>query len=218
MLSLFASDAVGLSLFESAGLGRARGAPGGACVAQSEGSGAMLQKLLVGLAVIIALCECLPELQAQESACKVLDAAAARRYLPDRVPMEAEVIAVDMNSVAAIEFVDKSRIAFARLTDAGLSAEMKQKYQYVLVSEARLKLDQLNLPAGMIGMAFALEKAAGAPTRILIARDFSGSEIGRITLHADPNARDESSVGFASKGPKEFELSVGKYVVQGAQR
>jgi hypothetical protein len=211
-------DAVRSSLSDSAGLGRTRCVQEGAGVVHSEGSGAMLQKLLVELAVFVFLGACLPELQAQEGACKILDTAAARRYLPDRVPMETEVISVDMSNVAAIEFTDKSRVAFARLTDAGLSAQMKQKYQYVLVSEARLRLDQLNLPAGMIGMAFAPEGAAGATTRTLIARDFSGSEIGRIALREDPNARDESAVGFASKGPGGFELSVGKYVVQGAQR
>ncbi len=178
----------------------------------------MLQKLLVGLAILIAASACLPALQAQENACKILDATAARRYLPDRVPMETEVIPVDMNNIAAIEFPDKSRIAFAQLSNAGLSAEMKQKYQYVLVSEARVKLGQLNVPAGMIGMAFVSNKAAGATARALIARDFSGSEIGQIDLRMDPNAKDETSVRFTSKGPKEFELSIGKYVVQGAQR
>ncbi len=178
----------------------------------------MLHRLLVGPALFVALCACLPEMEAQEGGCKVLDTAAARRYLPDRVPMETEVIPVDMNRACAIEFTDKSRIAFAQLSNAGLSAEMKQKYQYVLVSEARVKMDQLNLPAGMIGMALAPEKAGGSTTRTLIARDFSGSEIGQITLRLNPNSGDESSVGFACKDPKGFELSVGKYVVQGAQR
>ena len=178
----------------------------------------MLQKLLVGLAIFFALGACLPGIRAQEGVIKVLDPAAARRYLPDRVPMETEVIAVDMNNVAAIEFLDKSRMAIAQLTSAGLSAEMKQKYQYVLVSEARVKLDRLNLPAGMIGMAFAGEKVKDAPTRTLIARDFSGSEIGQVSLRMDPNAKDDSSIGFAAKGAKEFALSVGRYVIQGAQR
>ena len=178
----------------------------------------MLLRLFLGLTILVSLGACLPEPMAQESACKALDAAAARRYLPDRVPMETEVIPVDVNSVAAIEFPDKSRVAFAQLSNSGLSAEMKQKYQYVLVAEARVKLGQLNLPAGMIGIAFVPNKAAGAATRTLIARDFSGSEIGEIDLRIDPNAKDESSIGFASRGPKQFELSIGKYVVQGAQR
>jgi len=215
---LFALDTLRLTLSDSAGLGCPRCTPEDTCVVGSQGNSAMLQKLLVGLAIFVAWGTCLHQLQAQEGVCKVLDKAAAQRYLPDRVPMETEVIQVDMSNVAAIEFPDKSRIAFAQLANAGLSAEMKQKYQYVLVSEARVKLDRLNLPAGMIGMAFVPEKAEGATTRTLIARDFSGSEIGQITFLVDTNAKVDSSVGFASKGPKEFALSVGKYVVQGAQR
>jgi hypothetical protein len=178
----------------------------------------MLQRLLVGMTIFAALGACMCETRAQEGGCKVLDAASARRYLPDRVPMETEVIQVDMNHVAAIEFPDKARVAAAQLSNSGLSAQMRQKYQYVLVAEAKVRLDHLNLPAGMVGLGFAAENAKDAPARTMIARDFTGSEIGQVSLSLATNARDESSISFVPKGANEFELNLGGYVVQGAER
>lgn len=178
----------------------------------------MLLRFLLGMTIFAALGACTHETRAQAGGCKVLDAASARRYLPDRVPMETEVIQVDMNHVAAIEFPDKSRVAVAQLSNSGLSAQMRKKYQYVLVAEARVKLDHLNLPAGMVGLGFGAENTKDAPTRTMIARDFTGSEIGQVSLSLAANARDESSVSFATKGGSEFELNLGGYVVQGAQR
>ncbi len=178
----------------------------------------MLRRLFVGVVMFAAFGAWLPEIRAQEGGCKVLDPSAARRYLPDRVPLETELIPVDMSHVAAIEFPDKSRVAVALLASSGLSAQMKKKYRYVLVAEARVRLDQLNLPAGMIGLGFASENVKDAATSTMIARDFSGSEIGQISLSLSPNAREESSVSFVPQGADKFELNLGGYVVQGAQR
>ena len=159
-----------------------------------------------------------PGPMAQEGLCRLLDPEAARRYLPDRVPMETEVIALDLKSAVAIEFPDKSRIGFALLVNSGLSEEMKRKYQYVLVAETKIRLERASLPAGMVGLALEPETAPNAAIRGLIARDFSGTEIDRIPIKLDSSAQEASGVAVAPKGPKEFELRIGKYVAQGAQR
>jgi hypothetical protein len=132
--------------------------------------------------------------------------------------MEAEVIALDLKSAVAIEFPDKSRIGLAILLSSGLSEDMKRKYQYVLVAETKTRIERVSLPAGMVGLALEPETAPNAATRALIARDFSGAEIDRIFLKLDPNAQESSGVAVAPKGPKEFELRIGKYVARGAQR
>ncbi len=178
----------------------------------------MLRRILAGLAILLVTGVWALMVQAQESGCRLLDPETARRFLPDRVPMETEAIPLDMKNVAALEFPDRSRVAFAALIDSGLSAEMRQKYQYVLVSETRIRLDEWNVPAGVVGLGFEPGKGENEPTRTLIIRDFTGNEIDRIILSLDPNARESTAVGFASKGPKEFELRVGRYVIQGLQR
>jgi len=95
---------------------------------------------------------------------------------------------------------------------------MRQKYQFVFVSETRVRLDRWNVPAGMVGMGFEPAKDENAPTRVLIARDFTGNEIERIIFRLDPNAKEASVISFTPKGPRDFELRIGRYVIQGTQR
>ncbi len=178
----------------------------------------MSRMILAGLAILLIPGVWPLTVQAQEGNCRLLDLDAARRFLPDRVPMEAEAIPLDMRNVAALEFPDKSRIALAALMNSDLSAQMRQKYQYVFVSETRIRLNGWNVPAGMVGLGFEPGKGEDEPTRALIARDFTGSEIDRIILRLDPNAQESTAIRFASTGPKEFELHVGRYVIQGLQR
>jgi len=54
-----------------------------------EGDGAMSRTLRVGLAILLALSAGPLWGQAQEENCRLLDSEASRRFLPDRVPMEA---------------------------------------------------------------------------------------------------------------------------------
>jgi len=177
----------------------------------------MKRTLLSGLAVLIVLASSLLALRAQEEPCRLLDPESGRRFLPDRVPMEAELIQVDGKNYSALQFANKNRIAIAALVTAGYAKEIQQRYQYVLISETRIRLDRWSIPAGMVGLSMEPETQKDAPTRILIARDFSGTEIDRITLQLDPNASG-SSVSFTPKGSKEFELRIGRYLVQGSQR
>ncbi len=127
------------------------------------------------ICAVLVLLGSLPLLIAQEESCRILGPDAVRRYLPDRVPMESEVIPLDLKDAVAIEFPDKSRFGFSALAGAGLPEGMKRKYQYVMVSETKIRLGRSNLPAGMIGLAFEPETAPNAPTRYLVARDFSGT-------------------------------------------
>ena len=155
-------------------------------------------------------------LSAQADFCRLLDREASRMFVPDRIPMETELLAVDSRNVAALQFPDKSRLAFAAIATAGLSAQMRAKYQYVLISEARLQLGGTNLPPGMVG--FSLEATDNnAATGTLVAREISGREIDRLSLQQDPEATS-SNISLTPKGPKEFELRLGKYIIQGAQR
>jgi hypothetical protein len=166
--------------------------------------------------VIIAgglLCHAIP----QGEMCRVLSPEEGRRFLPDRVPMESESIQVDSKSFAALQFPDKSRFAIAGLINSGLSNEMRQKYQFVLISETRLRLDRWTVQAGMNGMALEAEKAPDAPTRVLIVRDFMGEETERATLKLDPNAPD-TPFSITPTGPTSFELHIGKYSISGLQR
>ena len=155
-------------------------------------------------------------LSAQEVFCRLLDRETSRMFVPDRIPMETELLAVDFRYVAALQFPDQSRLAFAAIATSGLSAQIRAKYQYVLISEARLQLGGTNIPPGMVG--FGLEATdTKAVTGTLVAREISGREIDRLTLRQDPEAKS-TGIFLTPKGPKEFELRIGKYVIQGAQR
>ena len=167
------------------------------------------------LALVMILAS-LSLLSAQTDFCRLLDREASRMFVPDRVPMETELVAVDSRNVAALQFPDKSRLAFAAIVTSGLSAQIRAKYQYVLISEARLQLGGTSLPAGMVG--FGLEATGNsAGTGTLVAREISGREIDRLSLRQDPEAKS-SNISLTPKGPKEFELHIGKYIIQGAQR
>jgi hypothetical protein len=175
----------------------------------------MKAMMACGLAAAMAVGGCISVL-GQEEGLKLLDPEATRRFLPDRVPMETDLIPVDSRNATALQFPNKSRVAFAALSTSGLSADMQKKYQYVFVSETRVKLDRWSLPAGMVGVS--LEPAApDAPTRTMIGRDFSGSEIDRVQLKLDPQGK-EGSVSFVPKSATTFELRIGKYVVEGTAR
>ncbi len=152
---------------------------------------------------------------AQEGGVRLLDADAARRFLPDRVPMETEMIPVDGKSVAVLQFPDKTRFGVAVLVSGALTPEMKTKYQYVMVSETRLRLDRWSLPAGMVGLA--LEGNKEAPSRALIARDFNGAELERIMMKLDA-AASGGAVALTPKGAKNFTLRIDKYVIEGSQK
>ena len=153
-------------------------------------------------------------LSAQEEEPRILDADASHRFLPDRVPMETEMIPVDVKNCSVLQFPDKTRAGIAGLVTASLGGDMQQKYQYVLVSETKLKFERWTLPAGMVGLSLDGDKET--PTRALIARDFNGSVIDRLTLKLDA-AAPASTVSLAPKG-KDFTMHIGKYVIQGSQK
>ncbi len=177
----------------------------------------MTRRLVCGLALALVVGSSFVLLIAQEENCRVLDPDAGRRFLPDRVPMEMDSISVDNKNFAALQFANKSRFAFAALVTAGLSDTARKRYQFVFISEARIKLDRANLPAGMVGMSWESEASADAPTRTMVARDFSGSEIDRIIFKLDASSQ-ETGITITPKGPANFELRIGKYVIQGSQR
>jgi hypothetical protein len=154
---------------------------------------------------------------AQGEMCRVLTQEEGRRFLPDRVPMESDSIQVDSKNFAALQFPDKSRFAIALLVNSGLSSEMRQKYQFVLISETRLRLERWNIQAGMSGIALEPGKTPDAPTRVMIVRDFIGTETERAILKLDPSA-PEAPLSIVPKGPTSFELRIGKYSISGSQR
>ena len=152
----------------------------------------------------------------EQPKCRSLDASGARRFLPDRVPLEAELVAVDSGKFTALEFPDKTRLAIAPLVTSGLPSAFRQKYEFILVSETRVKLGRWDLPSGMVGIALEPENL-DAPTRMLIARDFSGNEIERVALQLATSGK-ETRLNLVPKGEKEFELRFGSYVIAGKQR
>jgi hypothetical protein len=182
-----------------------------------EGEPAVKRALLGCMAVLALVGSPIHNVRAQGGTSRILTQEEIRKFLPDRVPMETESIAVDPKTSAALEFPDKTRLAVAALDPAGLSNEMRQKYQFVIISETRLKLDRWNIPAGMCGVALDPDKGADAPTRALTLRDFLGSELDRLILKLDPGA-PEAQVLLTPKGPNGFELRFGKYVVSGTQK
>ena len=97
------------------------------------------------------------------------------------MPLEAESVALEGRSVAALEFPDQTRLVIAPLLTSGLPSAFRQKYEFILVSETRVRLGRWDLPSGMVGIALEPENL-DAPTRMLIARDFSGNEIERVAL------------------------------------
>ncbi len=177
----------------------------------------MRRALLGMLAVLILGGGALRDVLAQGESCRLMTLEEIRKFLPDRVPMEAESIALDSKYTSALQFPDKSRFAVAALVTSGLSGEMRQKYQYVFIAESRLRLDKWNIPAGMIGFALEPEKSPGAPARVMVIRDFMGAELERPVLRLDPGAADNQVV-LAPKGTNGFELRIGKYLISGIQR
>ena len=140
----------------------------------------------------------------------------ARRFVPDRVPLETEIVAVDYSRISAVEFADKTRLAIAPLLISSGSFEFKRKYQFVLVTEARLRLGKSSLPSGLV--AIGLEPVeTDAAVMNLLTRDFSGSEIDRLFLHLGENG-PSARVAIVPKGEKTFELWIGRFMTEGTKR
>ncbi len=181
------------------------------------GGSAMKSRGMGSLILLVILGGGLPGLLAQEDKCRAMDPESGRKFLPDRAPLGPDSIAIDNKIFSGIQFPDKARTAIAALTTSGLSEEARRKFQYVLVSESKLKLGRWTIPAGMNGLGLAPAGPDNPPTRILITYDFLGTETERIALTLDPQAEDVP-LALIPKGPKEFELRIGKYSIQGSQR
>lgn len=165
-----------------------------------------LAALLVGPFVLMA--------SAQETPlCRPLDATQALRFVPDRVPFETDSLPVDARTIAALEFPDKARVAIAPLMTSG---SMKQKYEFVIFSESRLVIGGTRLPSGLIGLGFE-PGDRDATTRTVIARDFTGTEVGRFCMELDPAAK-AAGVALVPTKDKAFELRIGAYAVEGMQK
>ena len=177
----------------------------------------MIRKLLKMSAIGSILASSFLLVLAQENFCRRLDAEAAKRFLPDRVPLETEVIPVDAKVVAALQFPNKARLVIAALATGSFSREVREKYQYILISETRIKLDRWTIPSGIVGLALEPQSDDAAPTRSLISRDFSGSEIDRLAMRLDAGSASVP-LSLTPKSANEFELRIGKYVIAGAQK
>lgn len=173
----------------------------------------------IGIAILLALGAPFQTSPAQDEprTCHSLDQKTALMFVPDKVPLEAENIPVDARNLVALQFPNKERIAIALLITSVYSTDFREKYQYVFVSETRVRLDRWNLPAGMIGLGLEPASDRDLPTRTLVARDFLGQELERITLKLDTSS-PAVLVSLTPQGEKEFELRMGRYVVRGAQR
>jgi hypothetical protein len=177
----------------------------------------MKRTFQIGFALVMVLVTALTFGQESADKCRVLDHNAALRFMPDKAPMEMELIPLDTRNISAIEFPDKTRIAVAPLMTAGYSADIQEKYQFIFVTETQVVFDRSRMPAGMVGLGFAGKSERGAPDRILVARDFSGKEIDRMVMKLDSQG-SAVPVSLTPKGGKEFELRIGRYVIQGQQR
>lgn len=171
----------------------------------------------IGLAALLALGAAPSFAQSDVPTCRLLDQTAALRFVPDKVPLEMESIPVDTKNIAALVFPNKARAAIVPLLTSGYSADIREKYQYVFVTETRLRFDRWSVPSGMVGLGFEPSPDREAPVRYLVARDFSGAEIDRIPMKLD-NSSPAVPVSLTPKGEKEFELRLGRYVIQGTQR
>jgi hypothetical protein len=154
---------------------------------------------------------------AQNATVRRLDPSDVKRFLPDRVPLETEVIPVDNSVSSGLVFSDKSRLVVASLAVRGFSNEVRQKYQFILISETRINLGRWSIPSGIVGLGLEPQKGEPAPTRILISRDFSGAEIDRIVMNLDIASPGEA-LALTPTGEGGFELRIGKYVIEGSKK
>jgi hypothetical protein len=169
----------------------------------------------IGLAALLSVSTFLSPAQ-DRPGLRILEPETALRFLPDKVTLEAETIAVDVKNLAALQFPDGSRIAIAPLLTFGCSPKIQLEYRYVLVSETAIQLDRWTLPSGVVGLGWAGPADPTDLTRCLVAHDFSGAEILRIRM--DLNTSAPSRTGLTVKGEREFELRLGYYVIRGVQR
>jgi hypothetical protein len=178
----------------------------------------MKRTISIAFAVLlVSFTSFMPGSGQDQSALQLLDRNSARRLLPDKVPLEMETIPADAKNLAALQFPDGLRVVFAPLVTSGYAADVREKYAYILVGETSIQLDRWTLPAGMVGLGWEGPAEPNAPTRCLVARDFTGAVIHRITMQLDLSAA-ELRVGLKITGANEFELRLGKYVIRGSQR
>lgn len=169
----------------------------------------------IGLAALLSALISLSPAQ-DRPVLRILDPETALRFLPDKVTLGTETIAVDVKHLAALQFPDGSRIAFAPLITFGSSPEIQLEYRYVLVSETAIQLDRWTLPSDVVGLGWAGPADPTDLTRCLVARDFSGAEVLRIRMELNTDA--PTRAGLTVKGEREFELRLGYYVIRGIQR
>lgn len=176
-------------------------------------------KHLTEILVAVALSASLWPLQAQslDQKCNSLDNAAALQFVPDWVPLESEVIPIDTGNLSAVRFPDRSRVAIAPLRTSSYSRVIQDKYQFILVSETRLMVEEVIIPSGLTGLSLEPEPGTEGPACTLVARDFTGREISRIGMQAD-NTRQPSRVSIVPGEQGGFVIRFGAYKVEGRQR
>jgi hypothetical protein len=179
-----------------------------------------MKKLLsTGLALLLVFGAYYQSAPAQQASkmCVTIEDRSVLKILPDKVPLEAETIAVETRSFSALKFPDGNRVVIAPLITSGYGQDLQAKYQFILVSESRLVIEGNQIPSGLIGIGIKPEENREAPTRQLVARGFNGELLAAITLTLDTSG-PARPVKLTPKGEKEFELRFGRYVVVAKQR
>ncbi len=141
---------------------------------------------------------------ARPAATTILSAEEINKLLPPSVYFRGQTAPLQLRNAAAARFPDGG-ILFASLVDtSGYSSNVRERYQFYLVTEAPLRVGEKTLPAGAYGAGF-LEDGT------FVIMDVGGHDVLLAKTQRDETMRRPRPLQLiAGAAPQELRLYLGR--------
>lgn len=107
--------------------------------------------VLAGLAAVFTV---VPGRAVAQGGDKVLTAADTQKLLPDTLWYKGQAAPAQKRNSGGVKFADGSYVLATLVDTSGYSSDVQSKYQAYFITEARLKIEGQELPAGIYGVGF----------------------------------------------------------------
>ena len=112
----------------------------------------------------------------------ILASPEVEKMLPQTVYFQGRTAPLQVRNAGAVRFADGS-IVFAALVDAaGYASGIRDKYQFYLVAETRVRFADRDLPAGAYGCGILADGS-------LVVMDIGGHDLLSIPTSVDPDLK-----------------------------
>ena len=137
----------------------------------------------------------------------VLTAAELKKLVPRDYFFAGQTAPVQLRNSGGIRFSDGKLLLTALVDTSGYSADIKQKYQGLFITEAQITIEGKNLPPGEYGFG----RTADGNFNIL---DVASDTVASFAGHADDSVKRPVPLQMTAQGGDSYRLYLGKNYVQ----